>query len=86
MPAPQLKVVESLRETTAADIAAMLRQSAESIESETDEDARTVAMIAVQVCEGQAVKVYGWGQTDSLHALGALQLGATEIISGLASE
>ena len=36
-------------------------------------------MVAVQVSKGGTIQVYGWGDTDTLHALGALHAGAQQI-------
>lgn len=68
-----LKLVETIYDTNAADIPAMMRQAADSIESETDEDDRTRAMIAVQVTHGGAIAIYGWGAAERFAAIGALQ-------------
>lgn len=72
---PSLAIVETLFETNASDIAAMLRQAADNIESETDEDIRTEAIVAVQIGENGNIKTYGWGRTDTLKAIGTLQMG-----------
>jgi hypothetical protein len=69
----RLAVVETLYDTNASDVAAMLRKSAESIEAETDETDRTKAMIAVQVSHGGSIAIYGWGATERFAAIGALQ-------------
>lgn len=74
-----LAEVVTLYDKNASDVPAMLRNSADSIENETEADDRTVAMIAVQVTESGAIEVYGWGATDSLKAIGALHLGIAKI-------
>jgi len=77
---PELKVVETLYSSNARDIPAMLRMSADSIASERDEGSSpTVAMVAVQLCDNGEVRVYGWGDTDNLRAIGLLHCGLTEI-------
>lgn len=68
-----LALVETIYETNASDIPAMMRKSADSIEAETDEHDRTKSMIGVQVTHGGAVAIYGWGATDRFAAIGALQ-------------
>lgn len=75
----KLAEVHTLYETNARSIPDMLRQAAEGIETETDEDSRTTAVIAVQLAENGEVQVYGWGDTSDIHALGVLQLGILEI-------
>jgi hypothetical protein len=74
-----LKVVEMFPNGVADDIAAMLRQSAEKIETETEDHNRTVAIIAVQVFEEGNVTVLGWGKTDKFHALGSLMKGVADL-------
>ena len=71
--------VITLHSTNASDIAAMLRQAADTIEAETEDDVRTVAIVAVQVAENGQAQVYGWGQTDTLAAIGTLHLGAAKL-------
>lgn len=80
---PEMNVVDLFPNGVADDIAAMLRQTAGNIESETDEHNRTVAMVAVQVTEGGTVSVYGWGRTDTMHAIGALTAGVAKLTSGV---
>lgn len=75
-----LAEVHTLYEANARSIPDMLRQSADSIESEVaDGYACTTAMVAVQVAKDGTIQVYGWGDTDSLHALGALTAGCQSI-------
>lgn len=76
---PELNVVDLFPNGVADDIAAMLRQAAGNIESETDADNRTVSMVAVQVSETGTVSVYGWGRTDTMHAIGALTAGVATL-------
>lgn len=65
-----LAEVVTLRETTPADIAAMLRQCADSI----DAGAKPKSIIAVATEEDGSLKIYGWGETDSMLCLATLQL------------
>jgi len=75
-----LAEVHTIYETNARSIPDMLRQSANSIESEVPEGfSRTTAMIAVQLTENGDIQVYGWGQTTTIHALGVLHAGAQKI-------
>lgn len=68
--------VHTLYDTNARSIPDMLRQAADSIETEVEQGFNpTKAMIAVQVSESGAIQIYGWGDTDDLHAIGALQMG-----------
>ena len=83
---PDLKIVEAFPEGNVANIAAMLRQAADSIGSETDEDNRTEAMIAVQIHEDGDIQVYGWGRTDSVKAIGTLHLGIAQLANGMLKE
>lgn len=78
----ELKVVETLYESNARDIASMLTVSAKSIADERDdplEENPTVSMVAVQVSQNGNIKVYGWGATDMHLAIAALHLGLTEV-------
>lgn len=81
MPKPKLAEVATIYETNCRSIPDMLRQSAASIESEADEGyARTTAMVAVQIAENGDVQVYGWGDTDIIHAAGLLHLGLQKVV------
>ena len=77
---PHLAEVVTLFKDNASDIAAMLRQAADTIESETDDDARTKAVVAVQLHEDGQIQIYGWGATDSLSAIATLDLGKAKLI------
>ena len=81
-----LAEVRTLYETNMRSVPAMLRQAADSIESEADDDdcSPTVAMIAIQLHENGAVQVYGWGDTSDLHALGLIERGKHELLSNIA--
>ena len=79
----KLAEVHTLYETNCRSIPDMLRQAADSIETEATEGySPTKAMIAVQLTDNGQVQIYGWGETDDVHALGVLQLGMAELISG----
>jgi hypothetical protein len=70
------ELVELFPDGNVADVPAMLRGAAAAVESETDEDDRTEAFVAVQLHESGEIQVYAWGRTDSLRAIGTLHLGA----------
>jgi len=79
----KLAEVHTLYKTNARSIPDMMRQAAESIETETDEHDKTKAMIAVQLSDDGEIQIYGWGETDDLSAIGTLtkaihQLAETE--------
>lgn len=75
---PQLNVVP-IYESNARQVVEMLRQAADTIESETGEDDRTVAIAAVQLHESGEIQVYGWGETGTVHACGLLAIGMAEV-------
>lgn len=75
----KLAAVETIYATNASDIAAMLRQSADSIESESDDDDRTEAMMAVQFTQGGNIAIYGWGAVDRMKAIGILQTAVAKL-------
>lgn len=84
MSKPSLAEVVTLYETNASNIADMMRQAAESIETEDAEEYDlTRAMIAVQITEGRQIKVYGWGRTDIMDSIGVLTAGATYLTNSL---
>lgn len=78
--AAKLAVVETIFPENARQIPAMLRQAADNIEIETEDDARTVAMVVVQLHEGGDLQVYGWGAIDDHSALGMLVRGQAKIM------
>ena len=78
-----LAEVVTLYETNASSVVDMLRQAADNVEKETDEDDRTEAIVAVQITQSGVVEVYAWGKTDSVHALGVLHLGMQKIAGGV---
>lgn len=78
--AAKLAEVVTIYETNASNIADMMREAAGNIETETDENDRTKAMIAVQLTESGAVQIYGWGKTDTMQAIATLQLGVGRLV------
>lgn len=70
MSKPALAEVVTLFESNASDIAAMLRQCADSI----DEGANPKSIVAVVTEEDGDLTIYGWGATDSMNSLATLQL------------
>lgn len=82
----ELAEVHTLYETNCRSIPDMMRQAASTLESETDDDERTVAMVAVQLGEDGTVQIYGWGETDDLRAIGLLERGKHDLLATLAGE
>lgn len=76
-----LAEVVTLFDKNASDVPAMLRQSADSIESETDEYDRTKAMVGVQVTEGGNIEIYGWGAIDTVQTIAFLHMAAAKLIA-----
>lgn len=75
-----LAEVHTIYSENARSIPDMLRRSAASIETEVAEGyAQTKAMVAVQISVDGHIQVYGWGDTDAIHALGVLHAGAQRI-------
>lgn len=75
-----LSVVPIFQEN-AADIVAMLRKSADSIESETADLDKTIAGVFLQVTESGEVVVYGWGDVHSKwHTVGILHAAIKELV------
>jgi hypothetical protein len=78
----KLAEVVLLYETNWRSIPDMLRQAADSIETEADEGySPTKAMAAVQISKSGEVQIYGWGETNELAAIGLLQLGLHKLTS-----
>lgn len=75
----KLAEVHTLYDVNASDVAAMLRQSADNIEAETDENDRTRAMMGVQVTHAGTVAIYGWGKIERFEAIGILQAAITKL-------
>lgn len=83
----KLAEIHTLYEKNCRSIPDMLRQSAESIDTEVAEGfSPTKAMIAVQIAENGKVRVYGWGDTNDLHAIAVLQRGLHQLLSNLAAQ
>ena len=78
-----LATVAMIYERNASDIPAMLRQSADSIEAETDDNDRTKAMMAVQVTHEGVIAIYGWGAVERFAAIGILQAAITKLADGV---
>lgn len=76
---PDLKEVVHLYETNAADVVAMLRQSADSIEAGTAVE----GMVAVAVDPDGVIAVFGWGRLRNRdEAIGILARGMHNLIAG----
>ena len=76
----KLAEVITLYENNASNIAAMMRQAADNVEAETDENDKTQAIVAVQITESGGIRVYGWGATDSMRAIATLELGKAQML------
>lgn len=74
-----LAEVETLYETNPRSVSDMLREAAGNIETETEEFDTTKAMIAVQLTEGGKIQVYGWGKTNNLEAIAALNIALVKL-------
>lgn len=83
-----LAEVHTLYETNCRSIADMLRHAAESIEDEVNQSdcSPTKTVVAIQLSEDGQVQVYGWGETDDLHALGLIERGKHELLSAMAND
>lgn len=76
----ELAEVHTIYAANCRSIPDMLRRAADSIETEEAEGyVGTSAMVAVQVMKDGRIQVYGWGDTNNLHALGALSAGGQQI-------
>lgn len=83
----KLAEVHTLYESNCRQIPEMLRQAADSIETEEAEGfSRTVAMGAVQITENGDVQIYGWGETDAYKMLGMLERGKLALLKMLEGE
>ena len=74
---PALAEVVTIYEENASDIAAMLRQCAQSI----DDGAKPKCIVAVAVEEDGSITNYGWGRVDSLEAIATLHMGAAKMVN-----
>lgn len=78
----KLAEVHTLYETNCRPIPDMLRQSADSIETEVGEGySPTVAMFAVQLAENGEIQIYGWGDCDNMRALAMVERGKDKLLS-----
>lgn len=82
MSKPRLAEVVTLRETNASDIAAMLRQCAQSI----DDGAKPKSIVAVVTEDDGSISLYGWGATDSVDTLATLQLAVVQHANGMLAD
>jgi hypothetical protein len=79
----KLAEVHTLYDTNCRSIPDMMRQAADSIETEVVEGFDpTKAMIAVQISESGQIQIYGWGDTNDMHAAGVLMAGVHELMQG----
>ena len=79
----KLAEVHTLYESNARSVPDMLRMAADSISAETDDDDRTQAVVAIQLTESGEVMVYGWGDTNDLHAIGIMERGKHELLTNM---
>lgn len=83
----KLAEVHTLYETNCRSIPDMLRQSADSIETEAAGGfSPTVAMFAVQLAENGSILIYGWGDCDNMRALAMIERGKAELLSTFGKE
>jgi hypothetical protein len=79
-----LASVHTLYETNCRSIPDMLRQSADSIETEVSEGfSPTTAMFAVQIAENGKLQIYGWGECDAPAALVMLERAKARLLDML---
>lgn len=87
MSKPNLAEVHTLYETNCRSIPDMLRQSADSIETEVAEGfSPTVAMFAIQLAENGKIQIYGWGDCDSMKALAICERGKAELLASFEND
>lgn len=72
-----LAEVHTIYESNARSVPAMLRQAADNIEASPE---AATAMVAVQLDSEGRVAVYGWGDTNVIHAAGLLHCGLQKIV------
>jgi len=75
--------VITLFEANCADIPAMLRQSADNVETETEDNDRTVSMVCLQVHESGDIQIFRWGQTDTKSCIATLTIAQHQLIQGI---
>ncbi len=61
------------------DIVAKLREAADSIESETDDNDRTEAVVSIMMHESGEVTIYGWGDAPSFKAMAMLAIAQAQL-------
>lgn len=82
-----LAEVHALYATNCRSIPDMLRQSADSIETEIEEGySPTVAMFAVQMAENGKIGIYGWGDCDNMTALALLERAKVQLMRSFGDE
>lgn len=75
-----LAEVHTLYDTNCRIIPEMHRGTADLIEGEDPEkESPTVAMVAIQLLADGTPIVYGWGDTNIIHAMGVLHLALQDI-------
>jgi hypothetical protein len=74
----KLAEVHTIYEANARSIPDMLRQAANNLENDPECSAK--AMVAVQIDDDGLIAVYGWGDTDVLHAAGLLHCGLQKVV------
>lgn len=83
----KLAEVHTLYETNCRSIPDMLRQSANSIETEVSEGCSpTVAMFAIQLTESGSIEIYEWGDCDNMKALAMIERGKDRLLSCFGSD
>lgn len=76
----------TLFETNCADIPAMLRLAADTVQAETEEHDRTVSMVCIQVHESGDLQIFGWGQSDTRDCIATLAIAQHQLIQGAFGE
>lgn len=77
----KLAEIHTLYDVNCRAIPAMLRQAADSIETEIEEGfSPTKAMAAVQIAENGQVQIYGWGDTEIFQSIALLEIGKQKLI------
>jgi hypothetical protein len=83
-----LAEVSTLYATNCRDIPEMLRGAADNIELEPEQSdcSPTKAVVCIQLAENGQINVYGWGDTNDLHALGVIERGKHELLTAMAGD
>lgn len=74
-----LAEVVTLYDTNCRDIPEMLKGLAEAVELERQEGIQTETVLAIQLTDGGAISIYGFGDADNFKALALLQLAITRV-------